>query len=189
MPCLPCSPCFAISGQFKTSLDVFLHFGDATKTMEGKLKALKLLRIKNDGDKINHKEVQGMDLSNFKAFQLIQGEITTTFSSNGLYFSQAAVMRLDQARYVRLMINYDEKVLAIVKTTSDDLDATIFYRGGKSKTVRWNTSNLKDEIVGLTNWDISKYNYKITGNFDRQNQALIFKLQNARRTEAKTLKK
>lgn len=130
-----------------------------------------------------------MDLSDFEVFQPVQGEITMTFSSNGLYFSQAAVMRLDQAKYVRLMINYERKILAIVKTTSDDLDGTTFYKGGKNKTVRWNTSNLKDEILELMDWDIFKYNYKVSGKYDRQNQALIFDLQGARRTDTKALKK
>lgn len=124
-----------------------------------------------------------MDLSSFKPIKLVSGKNTMTVSKTGVGLSQAAVMQLGRPEYVKILISYDEKSIAIKTTSNDDPDKTKFLnKNKKSPVVRWNNSTIKDAISGMMNWNLDKHIYKIEGKFYPQDMLIIFDLKKAQIT-------
>lgn len=121
-----------------------------------------------------------MSLDGFEVVHLVQGECMMTFSKSGIYFSQATVERLGKPLYVRVLINRKDKILAIQIANKNDSNATSFYKEKKNMTVRWNINSLKQDIVNLTGWDVKQSNYRVAGEFDADEEALLFDLKKAK---------
>lgn len=121
-----------------------------------------------------------VDLSSFKPINFVAGKNTMTVSRTGVAISQAAVVQLGKPEFVKVLISYDEKSIAIMATDAKDPNKVKFLnKGKKTPTVRWNNATLKGEIANLMKWDISKNVYKIDGKYYPQDSLMIFDLKKA----------
>ena len=103
-----------------------------------------------------------------------------TVSKTGVAISQAAVVQLGKPEFVKVLISYDEKSIAIIATDAKDPNKVKFLnKGKKTPSVRWNNATLKGEIANLMKWDISKNVYKIDGKYYPQDSVMMFDLKKA----------
>lgn len=124
-----------------------------------------------------------MALSGFQPYLLVAGSASISFSRNGLGVSKAAVARLGNSKFVRILIDGKGKRLAIQVCEENDPMATLFSKSGKPEGVRWNTKDLNQTILNMTGWtfDEKKQCYKVEGTYveDEDGPALIFDLNDA----------
>ena len=124
-----------------------------------------------------------MALSGFQPYLLVAGSASISFSRNGLGVSKAAVARLGNSKFVRILIDGKGKRLAIQVCKENDPMATLFSKSDKPEGVRWNTKDLNQTILNMTGWtfDEKKQCYKVEGTYveDEDGPALIFDLNDA----------
>ncbi len=124
-----------------------------------------------------------MALSGFQPYLLVAGSASISFSRNGLGVSKAAVARLGNSKFVRILIDGNGKRLAIQVCEENDPMATPFSKSEKPEGVRWNTKDLNQTILNMTGWtfDEKKQCYKVEGTYveDEDGPALIFDLNDA----------
>lgn len=124
-----------------------------------------------------------MALSGFQPYLLVAGSASISFSRNGLGVSKAAVARLGNSKFVRILIDGKGKRLAIQVCEENDPIATPFSKSEKAEGVRWNTKDLNQTILNMTGWtfDEKKQCYKVEGTYveDEDGPALIFDLNDA----------
>ena len=124
-----------------------------------------------------------MALSRFQPYLLVAGSASISFSRNGLGVSKAAVARLGNSKFVRILIDGKGKRLAIQVCEENDPMATLFSKSDKPEGVRWNTKDLNQTILNMTGWtfDEKKQCYKVEGTYveDEDGPALIFDLNDA----------
>ena len=85
-----------------------------------------------------------MALSGFQPYLLVAGSASISFSRNGLGVSKAAVARLGNSKFVRILIDGKGKRLAIQVCEENDPMATLFSKSDKPdrKSTRLNSSHL-----------------------------------------------
>ena len=89
-----------------------------------------------------------VDLSSFKPINFVAGKNTMTVSRTGVAISQAAVVQLGKPEFVKVLISYDEKSIAIMATDAKDPNKVKFLnKGKKTPTVRWNNATLNRRKV------------------------------------------
>lgn len=121
-----------------------------------------------------------MNLSKFEVYKFSTGVSTMTISKSGISFSQTAVIRLEMATHVRLLINQVDKEIAIQQASSEDKQAMRFYRARKNAvTARWNYKDLIATLSDLMGWNTDEHTYKVTGEFNASEKLILFKLGNA----------
>lgn len=121
-----------------------------------------------------------MSLIGFEKFNLSTGTSSISVTLNGISFSKTAVLRMGKAPYVCIYIDEQGKRFAIQVADQTDESATRFYNNQKIISVRWNNKELLKTIQKMMNWDLSKNIYKIEGDFDTRENALIFDLNKAK---------
>src|SRR5699024_2135442 len=103
-----------------------------------------------------------------------------TLSKSGLSFSQTAINSLGRPEFVKLMVDKDDKLIAVQVVGQDDEDATPFFKKGrKNLVVRWNYVTLTTLLEELMGWDVSTQTYKIRGQTISKDDALLFDLNKA----------
>ena len=111
-----------------------------------------------------------MALAGFQPYFVVPGSASISFSRNGLGVSKAAVAKLCNSKFVRILIDKPGKRLAIQVCKENDPMATPF-------------SNLNQTILNMTGWtfDEKKQCYKVEGTCveDEDGPALIFDLKDA----------
>ena len=116
---------------------------------------------------------------NFKKINLTVGLATITLSANGLSFSKTSVSKLGHATRVNILLNEEEKQLAIQACADDDTDGTPFAKNKSAQFVRWNNRDFIKTISKLMGVDLDANktnNYKIEGEYFSKENALLFKL-------------
>lgn len=128
-------------------------------------------------------------LEGFKKFNVSIGTASISVSQHGIAFSRTAVIRMDKAPYVCLYIDETTKRLAIQKSDENEEGVTKFYNNQKVVAVRWNNSELLKTVSNMMDWDLGKYIYKIDGEYEPNQRAIIFDLKKAKMLEVKNNKK
>ena len=118
-------------------------------------------------------------LEGFRIINLVSGLPSLSITKNGVGFNKAAIVKMEYAEKVLLMINDSNKMLAIQKCESDNPSATLFYKKQKNVIVRWNNTDLLNTLERIMDWDVKKVGYKVTGDYSSENSALIFDLKEA----------
>lgn len=122
------------------------------------------------------------DFSNFNSFDFSEGSPYVSITRNGLTFNKSVTMKLDYPRYVVLLINRDEKQIAIQCCTEAAKNAVQFYRNGsRALSVRWNARDLLNTIKAITNWDLSTESYRVDGELLAADRAMLFDLKKAQK--------
>ncbi|MCI7685433.1 MAG: hypothetical protein MSS24_01710 [Clostridiales bacterium] len=125
-----------------------------------------------------HKEANTM-LKGFEKYNMSPGLAAITITPNGIGFSKTAVQRMNKCEYVVVLIDYSGKRFAVQKCGKSEEGATRFYRGQKTVAVRWNNKELTKTLCSMMNWDIGKNTYKVNGDYDPEEEAIVFDLSTA----------
>ena len=124
-----------------------------------------------------------MALEGFQPYLVVAGSASISFSKNGLGISKAAVAKLCNSKFVRVLIDAKGKHLAIQVCEEDDPMATPFAKSEKPEGIRWNTKDLNQTILNMTGWTFDDGNpcYRVDGVYvdDEDGPALIFDLNTA----------
>ena len=120
-------------------------------------------------------------LDGFSTYLPAYGEATITLTKNGLGISKTTLSKLGYCRYVRLLIDYQGRRMAIVKTTEDDEAKMDFVKNRKVVGVRWNAQDLIQTICRMNGWEIDNgEKYVIPGEFSIEDCAVIFDFTKAK---------
>lgn len=120
------------------------------------------------------------DFSSFKVFDFSEGLPNMSVTNNGVIFSKGVVSKLNKPEFITLMIDYNEKRIAI-KACNEHIKTSVpFYKSDSMfQYVRLSSKSLLQEIENLTGWNISMYKYKVIGTLLPDDNAMLFDLKEA----------
>lgn len=118
----------------------------------------------------------------FKSFNFDEGVPYVSITKNGVTFNKAVIMKLNYPANVVLLINAEEKVIAIQKCAPDVKNSTTFYKENERNilSVRWNARDLLNTLQDITGWDLSKDSYRVDGILVVEENAMLFDLKTAK---------
>ena len=119
----------------------------------------------------------------FQTFNFDEGVPYVSVTKNGVTFNKAVIMKMGYPEYVVLLINANEKKIALKKCTEETPNHTSFYKENEKKilSVRWNAKDLLNTLQDMTGWDLSKDAYRIDGALIKEEEAMLFDFANAKR--------
>ena len=121
-----------------------------------------------------------MALEGFKVYIPTTGDANLTLTKNGIGISKATVSKLNCSAYVKILIDYQGRRMAIVETDESDPAKTEFARDGKNTGLRWNSRDLVKTICQMNKWTFeSGQKYTIPGEFSVEDGAIIFDFNQA----------
>ena len=116
-----------------------------------------------------------MALEGFKVYIPTTGDANLTLTKNGLGISKATVSKLNCSTYVKVLIDYQRRRMAIVETNEDDPARTEFARDGKNAGLRWNSRDLIKTLCHMNKWTLDNgEKYTIPGEYSVEDSAMIF---------------
>ena len=121
-------------------------------------------------------------LEGFQPYILAAGSVSISFSKNGLGVSKAAVAKLRNSKFVKILLDTQTNRLAIQVCDENDVAATEFSKNQKPEGIRWNTRDLNQTLQKMIKKPVDeKQLYRIEGTYveDENYPALIFNLNEA----------
>ena len=119
----------------------------------------------------------------FTSFNFDEGVPYVSITKNGVTFNKAVIMKLDYPAFVQLLINPENKQIAIRVCGEGDHNSTAFYKKKENSnvlSVRWNVKDLLNTLQEITGWDLSMYGYKVDGTLLKEEGAMLFDLNNGK---------
>ncbi len=121
-----------------------------------------------------------MALEGFKVYLPTTGDANLTLTKNGLGISKATVSKLNCSEYVRILMDYQGRRMAIVETDENDTAKTEFARDGKNVGIRWNSRDLIKTLCQMNRWTLENgEKYTIPGEYSVEESAMIFDFNQA----------
>ncbi len=121
-----------------------------------------------------------IEFSKFKPFDFTEGVPYISITENGITFSKGVVAKLGKPSRVELLINDIDKQFIIRACNINKICSNAFYKeNSKTKYVRWNNKNLLMTIANIMDCDLSKYAYRVDGQYIIEEKAILFDLNNA----------
>jgi len=120
-------------------------------------------------------------LDGFETYEVVKGTPSMTVTRNGIAFNQAAVLRLQSAPRVHLLLDREGRRFAIAACDEDEPGTLPFHREGSptSKGVRWNNTDLRLTLGDVAQVDTERQGFKAAGVFHSSpSPALEFDLKN-----------
>ncbi|MCU0105105.1 hypothetical protein N7603_05485 [Acholeplasma vituli] len=112
---------------------------------------------------------------NFKVYKVTVGVPTISITDTGVSFNKQAIVKLGYANYIRILINKDQKQVAIVAINENDDDATIFcLKKDKPNSIRLNYRDLTKTLLALKSTNSEFQSFKVEGEFLDEHNALLF---------------
>ena len=120
-------------------------------------------------------------LDSFRPFNFNEGVPYVSITTSGITFNKAVVMKLGYPRNVILLIDDHSNRLALQPCGETEPLAAPFFKEKKSGviSVRWNGKDLINTIVELTGWDLKKCGYRVDGFLVREENVMLFNLNEA----------
>lgn len=126
-------------------------------------------------------------LDGFVPFNFTEGVPYMSITKNGVTFNKGVIMKLQFPNYARLLINSEEKKVALQACTEETENAVSFCteekKGSKILSVRWNGKDLLNTLSDMMSWDLDASAYRVDGKLIHAEHAILFDF-----TEAKELK-
>lgn len=124
------------------------------------------------------------DLKNFSVLSFGSTGPLVSITKNGVTFNKAAVDRMGGTQYVLLLLDETSKQFAIQKCSQNTPQAMPFVAAIKpgAPSVRWGSKEFLRILKRLTGWsldDDSSKGYKVPGEYQRSENAMIFDLNKA----------
>ena len=120
-----------------------------------------------------------MNLEGFRPYIIAAGSASISFSKNGLGISKAAVAKLRNSSFVKILLNTQNNHFAIQVCEEEDAAATEFAKSKKPEGIRWNTKDLNHTLQKMIGRPVSNGEcYKFEGEYieDENYPALVFDL-------------
>ena len=114
--------------------------------------------------------------------------ITIDPKQNRIRFYRTFLKELGNPKYVQLMVNSQDKIIAI--KASEALDAFSVKLNShieKEHCYELHSLNLITELFNLMNWNDKNFTYKIVGKMDKKTNTGIFPLTQATKIESEEL--
>jgi hypothetical protein len=121
-------------------------------------------------------------LEGFERIKLTKGLPSISITNNGITFNKTAIVKLGEPKFVILMKNDANKMLAVQVCDEDEPDKTIFLSSPDKKflSVRWNNKDLLNTIAKLMQWNLAvAKGYRVNGDYVDEERAMIFDLNQA----------
>lgn len=115
-------------------------------------------------------------LEKFKKVNLTAGLPYVSITDNGMTFSKNAVVKMGKPKYVVLLINEDDKMIAIQICDENEESAIQFAKNIKSINVRINNKDFLNTLSRLMNWELKEEGYRVLGDWYESEQVMIFDL-------------
>lgn len=117
----------------------------------------------------------------YEGFQVVRGEFfahtyepSFTFNSNKVSVNTACIKRLPQTDYVQILVNPDEKKLAVRPCLEDEKDSFRWCSATAKRSPRQITCRIFfAKVISLMGWN-SHYRYKLLGKLIRSGDELLF---------------
>ncbi len=134
--------------------------------------------ITNDIDQI---EAEMDDAFSYDGYQVVRGEFfahlrepAVVFSENRVSVNSACLRKLPDTDYIQILVNPEEKKLAVRPCDEDQKDAFRWSTSGRKKTPRKIRCEVFfAKVMDLMNWNPA-YRYKLLGKLIRSNDELLF---------------
>ncbi len=122
-----------------------------------------------------------IDLTKFKAFDFNEGLPYVSITNNGLTFNKSVIMKMNYPAYVRLLINENEKQMAIQVCGEKDEKSVQFFREKANGvlSVRLNSKDLISTIERICEWDLKKASYRVNGILVPEASLMLFDFSDA----------
>lgn len=118
-------------------------------------------------------------LEKFKKVNLTTGLPYMSITDNGITFSKNAVVKMGRPNYVVLLMNDDDKQIAIKVCDKEEESAIQFAKSVKVINVRWNNKDFLNTLSKLMSWDLKEEGYRVLGEWYDNEQAMLFDLTKA----------
>lgn len=120
-------------------------------------------------------------LDGFISFDFSEGVPYASITCNGITFNKSVVKKLGCPNFVVLLVNSNEKKIAVQSCSEDTQNAVTFYKPRKNGvlSVRWNGKDLLNTIQDITGWNLEADGYRIEGTLLKDEHAMLFELANA----------
>lgn len=125
------------------------------------------------------------DFSGFSEFDFAESLPSASITKNGITFNRGVVSRLGRPSRAVLLINPDQKQIAIRGCDENAPRSNSFYRdNGRGVTsVRWNAKSLIVAIKEMMGWDLESESYRVDGQFFKEDETMLFDLNKAKTIE------
>ena len=122
-----------------------------------------------------------IDLTSFKAFDFNEGLPYVSITSNGLTFNKSVIMKMNYPPYVRLLINENDKQMAIQACGEEDERSVQFFKEKANGvlSVRLNSKDLITTIERICEWDLKKASYRVNGILVPEASLMLFNFYDA----------
>ncbi len=122
-----------------------------------------------------------LDLSGFKVFDFNEGMPYVSITCNGLTFNKSVIMKMGYPAYVRLLINENDRQIAVQVCDEFDDRANQFYKEKANGvlSVRWNSKDLVSTVARMCDWDLKKFSYRAYGVLFPEASLMLFDLTQA----------
>lgn len=122
-----------------------------------------------------------VDLTKFKYFDFSEGVPYVSVTNNGLTFNKSVIMKMNYPPYVQLLINEEDKQLALKVCQEGDEKAAPFYKEKANGvlSVRWNSRDLIQTVSRLCGWDLKNKSYRIPGIMIPDASVMLFEMTDA----------
>lgn len=129
-------------------------------------------------------------LTGFTRYDLSEGEPTMSITANGTSLNEEVSKMLGRPERAELLIDEKGKRIAVVPC-GKDAKGTINFGGDRklSNGIRFNNRGFQSKIATLMGWDLSVDNYRISGIYLDEDQAMVFDLNKARRFKKRNASK
>lgn len=119
----------------------------------------------------------------FSSFNFDEGVPYVSFTKNGVTFNKSVIMKLNYPNNVVLLINPENKKIAIKCCDESTPNSTTFYKKKEASnvlSVRWNAKDLLHTIEKIMEWDLEQNAYRVNGTLLKEEEAMMFDLSTAK---------
>ena len=135
----------------------------------------------NEQTLMNEMEIIDVDDFNFDGYQVVRGEFfahiyepSITFNNYKVGVNTACIKKLPEYDYVQILVNPEDKKLAVRPCNEDEKDSFRWCSGTKKRTPKQITCRMFfAKVISLMNWN-PDYRYKLLGKLVRSGNELLF---------------
>ena len=121
------------------------------------------------------------DAFSYEGYQVVRGEFfahtyvpSFTFNANNVSVNTACIKKLRKTDFVQILVNPDEKKLAVRPCQEDEKDSFRWCSATKKRSPRQITCRIFfAKVITLMGWN-SSYRYKLLGKLIRSDNELLF---------------
>jgi len=122
-------------------------------------------------------------LDSFKPKKLVIGSPYLTVTNNGISLNKSAIDKLEFAEFVRILVDEENKRLAIQICSAEDPNREPFVKPSKRKTAQYVRWNNREFVKQLLPWaptqELKEKGFKIPGEYLVDDKAFLFTFSEA----------